>query len=40
VPGNSFYVTPGIAEGTIRWAFAKKPETFDEVEARLALIRT
>jgi aminotransferase len=36
VPGNSFYVTPGIAEGTIRWAFAKKPETFDEVEARLA----
>ena len=36
VPGNSFYVTSGIAERTIRWAFAKSSETFDQVEARLA----
>ena len=36
VPGSSFYVTPGLGRREVRWAFAKQPATFDEVEARLA----
>jgi aminotransferase len=35
VPGSSFYDTPGLGHRLVRWAFAKKPETFDEVERRL-----
>lgn len=36
VPGSSFYATPGFGQREVRWAFAKQPATFDEVEARLA----
>lgn len=36
VPGSSFYATPGFGHREVRWAFAKQPATFDEVEARLA----
>jgi aminotransferase len=36
VPGSSFYATPGLGRDTIRWAFAKRPETLDEAAARLA----
>ncbi len=36
VPGSSFYATPGFAERSVRWAFAKQMATFDEVERRLA----
>ena len=39
VPGSSFYNTPGYAETSVRWAFAKQMKTFDEVEARLAKFR-
>ncbi len=39
VPGASFYATPGLGRGHVRWAFAKKPETFDAVEARLERCR-
>lgn len=35
VPGSSFYGTPGLGRDTIRWAFAKKLETLDEVARRL-----
>lgn len=35
VPGSSFYATPGLGRDRIRWAFAKRLETLDEVAARL-----
>jgi len=35
VPGSSFYGTPGLGRDTIRWAFAKKLETLDQVAVRL-----
>jgi len=35
VPGSSFYGTPGLGRGTIRWAYAKKLETLDLVATRL-----
>jgi len=35
VPGSSFYATPGLGRDTIRWAYAKKLETLDEVARRL-----
>lgn len=35
VPGSSFYGTPGLGRDTIRWAYAKKLETLDEVSRRL-----
>ncbi len=34
VPGSSFYATPGLGKNAVRFAFAKKPETFDAVEER------
>lgn len=40
VPGSSFYHTKGIAERTVRFAFAKKLETLDEAGERLARART
>ena len=36
IPGSSFYVTPGYAGNTVRWAFAKQLSTLDEVEVRLS----
>lgn len=36
VPGSSFYGTPGLGRSTVRWAFAKRLETLDEVDRRLA----
>lgn len=36
VPGSSFYGTPGLGRDRIRWAFAKRLETLDEVAVRLA----
>ena len=39
VPGTSFYFTPGIAKNQVRFAFAKKPETFDRAEERLRRVR-
>ncbi|WP_218079661.1 pyridoxal phosphate-dependent aminotransferase [Anthocerotibacter panamensis] len=35
VPGASFYAQPEPGMTTVRWAFAKRPETFAETEARL-----
>jgi aspartate/methionine/tyrosine aminotransferase len=35
VPGSSFYGTPGLGRDTIRWAFAKRLETLDQVAVRL-----
>lgn len=35
VPGSSFYGTPGLGRDTIRWAFAKRLETLDQVATRL-----
>ncbi|MBI3740406.1 MAG: aminotransferase class I/II-fold pyridoxal phosphate-dependent enzyme, partial [Chloroflexi bacterium] len=34
VPGSSFYATPGLGKNAVRFAFAKKPETFDAVEEK------
>ncbi|HZR83664.1 MAG TPA: aminotransferase class I/II-fold pyridoxal phosphate-dependent enzyme [Candidatus Binatia bacterium] len=39
VPGSSFYGTPGLGRSTVRWAFAKRLETLDEVDRRLARLR-
>lgn len=36
VPGSSFYATPGLGRSAVRWAFAKRLETLDEVDRRLA----
>jgi aminotransferase len=36
VPGSSFYGTPGLGKSIVRWAFAKRLETLDEVDRRLA----
>ncbi len=38
VPGSSFYATPGQGRQRVRWAFAKRPETFDAVDRCLARI--
>jgi len=35
VPGSSFYGTPGLGRQIVRWAFAKRIETLDEVDRRL-----
>ncbi|MFM7140444.1 MAG: pyridoxal phosphate-dependent aminotransferase, partial [Alphaproteobacteria bacterium] len=35
VPGSSFYGTPGLGRSVVRWAFAKRLETLDEVDRRL-----
>jgi len=35
VPGSSFYGTPGLGRNTIRWAYAKKLATLDQVAVRL-----
>ena len=35
VPGSSFYGTPGLGRSIVRWAFAKRIETLDEVDRRL-----
>jgi aminotransferase len=35
VPGSSFYVTADKGRKIVRWAFAKRQETFDAVEERL-----
>ena len=35
VPGSSFYGTPGLGRSIVRWAFAKRMETLDEVDRRL-----
>lgn len=35
VPGSSFYATPGLGRDRIRWAYAKRLETLDEVARRL-----
>ena len=35
VPGSSFYGTPGLGRNTIRWAYAKKLDTLDQVATRL-----
>lgn len=40
VPGSSFYHLPGLGKQSVRWAFPKKPETFDIVAARLAHSQT
>jgi aminotransferase len=40
VPGSSFYGTPGLGRSTIRWAFAKRLETLDEVDRRLGGVRS
>lgn len=39
VPGSSFYHTKGIADKTVRFAFAKKLETLDRAAERLANAR-
>jgi len=36
VPASSFYRTPGLGTQQIRWAYAKKAETFAAIEERLA----
>ncbi|MFN8473048.1 MAG: aminotransferase class I/II-fold pyridoxal phosphate-dependent enzyme [Anaerolineae bacterium] len=35
VPGSSFYRTPGMGRGMVRFAFPKKLETLDAAHARL-----
>jgi aminotransferase len=35
VPGSSFYGTAGLGRNSIRWAYAKKLETLDQVASRL-----
>ncbi len=35
VPGSSFYATPGLGKRSVRFAFAKKPETLDAAGERL-----
>jgi aminotransferase len=39
VPGSSFYQNPERGRTQIRFAFSKRPETFDEAERRLARLR-
>jgi aspartate/methionine/tyrosine aminotransferase len=36
VPGSSFYGTPGLGTSSVRWAFAKRIATLDEVDLRLS----
>src|SRR5262249_9289321 len=36
VPGSSFYGTPGLGRSAVRFAFAKRLTTLDEVGRRLA----
>jgi len=35
VPGSSFYGTPGLGKRSVRFAFAKKPETLAAAGERL-----
>ena len=39
VPGSSFYQDPEKGRTQVRFAFSKKPETFDEAERRLVNVR-
>ncbi len=38
VPGSSFYATLGKGQDVVRWAFAKRLGTLDEVAARLEVV--
>ena len=39
VPGSSFYYTPGLGGGMIRWAFPKKRQTLELVSQRLTRLK-